>query len=277
MDLAELRAAMDVHGAAWSALPRGGSRPGRRPRQTSTRRIRDPRPHQHPARAGAPPRDGSPEPDLHRPHDARCGTAAHRRLGLRLSRMAASSRSHPRPGGRRPATSPDGGRPGAGSREAMVAVRDARSPGSIAPHGSSTTSGSRSCSRRPGWSCRASGRRRPIGRRPKARGTGGRTWTGCGAGRMSSRAAGSPGTASSSAGGSRSCHRRCWRTSIRAPARPTTSGRRRSRPTPIASRASCCWTDRSRPPCSAKRSTWRGRAAPNGSARRSGSSPASSS
>ncbi len=189
--------------------PGGRSRPGHRPGTAPRRRLRDPRARQHPARAGAAPRDGSSEPDLHRPHHARRGTAVHRRLGLRSRWTAASSSSLPRPDGRStasisrwPTTWSWLARNGGGSP-------DAPSRASIVPHGSSTTSGSPCCSRRRAWSCRACGGRPPIGRRPKGRATGGRTWTGCGAGRMSSPAAGSPGTASSSAGASRSCRRPC--------------------------------------------------------------------
>ena len=94
MDLAELRAAMEADGAAWSALLAEDPDPDTR-RGAPQRRVRDPRPDGHPARAGAASRDRSSEPDLHRAHHARRGTAVHRRLGLRLARTAASSRSNP--------------------------------------------------------------------------------------------------------------------------------------------------------------------------------------
>ena len=161
--------------------------------------------------------------------------------------------------------------PSAGGKRAVP------SPGSIERDGSSTTWGSRCCSRKRGWSCRRSGRRPRTERRRRARAIGVRTWTGCGDGRTSSRAAGSRGTASSSADASRSSRRRSSPTSIHGAAGPTTSRRRRSHPTRTVSRGSCCWTAGNRPPCCARRSTWRVHAARNGSARRSESSRARSS
>ena len=96
MGLPELRTTMEGYGAEWSSvLADDPSR--RRARAAPRRRLRDRRAGEHPARAGAPSRDRSSEPDLHRPDDARPGATLDRRLGLRLGRTAASPRSHGRP------------------------------------------------------------------------------------------------------------------------------------------------------------------------------------
>ena len=95
MGLGELRAAMEGHGAAWSAVLAGTIRT----RTPVLERHRDdgsetPRSGQHPPGAGAAPRDG-PSDYLHRPHDAGRRTAVHRRWGLRRARRAGCHRPSP--------------------------------------------------------------------------------------------------------------------------------------------------------------------------------------
>jgi hypothetical protein len=95
MDLAELRAAMDSHGAAWSRLLAQDLDPDAVVWE-QRRRLREGRPDGHPARAGAAPRAD------HRSQlcTALTSSAWNRRPSMSGSsgcRMAASSRSHPRP------------------------------------------------------------------------------------------------------------------------------------------------------------------------------------